>query len=81
MEKKPINSTPSKVDIGISSTIRTRAKTDRDIGHTKDITIDLDSYAEVNVVSKRLVNRLKLFPIATPELELEPVTGPYVKGS
>jgi len=81
VEKKPINSTPSKVDIGIGPAMQTKAKAYGDLGRTKGVTVGLDSCAEVNVVSKRLVNRLKLFPIATPKLELEPVTGPHVKGS
>ena len=76
-----MSSTPSTIDIGIGPAMRTKAKAYGDMGHTKGVTIDLDSCAEVNVVSKRLVNRLKLFPIAIPKLELEPVTGPHVKGS
>ena len=81
MAKKPIVPTPSNFDVGIGPAMRTRAKVYGDLGRTKNVTIDLDSCAEVNIVSKRLVNRLKLFPIATPELELESVIGPLVKGS
>ncbi len=61
--------------------MQTKAKVYGGLGYIKGVTINLDSYAEVNIVSKRLINQLKLFPIATPELELEPITGPYVKGS
>ncbi len=81
MAKKPMVSTPSSFNIGTSPAMRTRAKVYGDLERTKNVTIDLDSYAKVNIISKRLVNQLKLFPIAIPDLELKPVMGLLVKGS
>ena len=55
---------------GIGSAMRTRAKV-YNYWNLKGVDIDLDTGAQANVVSKRLVKRLKLppAPISLPLLE------------
>src|SRR5436190_19841688 len=64
---------------GIGSAMRTRARVYGD-WNTKGVSVDLDSGAQANIVSKRLIKRLRLLPSSDDPLPtLEGVNGSALK--